>query len=96
MFTVTGISLQQAVTPDRMLGRLNAARRFILWGVIPLASLAGGALASQIGPRPTRWVGTIAGSVSFLPLLLSPVRSIGRMADAVREHMHETVPVGDA
>jgi hypothetical protein len=65
-------------------------------GVIPLGSLAGGALVSQIGLRPTLWVATIAGAVSFLPLLLSPVRSIGRMADAVREHRHETVPVGDA
>lgn len=96
VFDVTGTSLEQAVTPDRMLGRLNVARRVILWGVIPLGSLAGDALASRIGPRPTLWVGTIVGSVSFLPLLLSPVQSIGRMADAVRERTHETVPVGDA
>jgi dipeptide/tripeptide permease len=31
VFNVTGTSFQQAVTPDRMLGRLNATRRFILW-----------------------------------------------------------------
>jgi MFS family permease len=96
VFNVTGISFQQAVTPDRMLGRLNATRRFIVWGVIPLGSLAGGALASQIGLRPTLWVGTIAGSLSFLPLLLSPVRSIGRMADAVREHAPDAAQVADA
>jgi MFS family permease len=96
VFNVTGISFQQAVTPDRMLGRLNATRRFIVWGVIPLGSLAGGALASQIGLRPTLWVGTIAGSLSFLPLLLSPVRSIGRMDDAVREHAPAAALVIDA
>jgi len=96
VFNVTGISFQQAVTPDRMLGRLNATRRFIVWGVIPLGSLTGGALASLIGLRPTLWVGTIAGSFCFLPLLLSPVRSIGRMADAVREHAPVTVPATDA
>jgi hypothetical protein len=81
-----GLSFQQAVTPDRMLGRPNATRRFIVWGVIPLGSLAGGTLASQIGLRPTLWVGAIGGSLRLLPRLLSPVRSIGRTADAVREH----------
>ena len=86
VFNVTGLSFQQAVTPDRLLGRLNATRRFIVWGVIPLGSLTGGALASIIGLRPTLWVGAIGGSLSFLPLLLSPVRSIGPMDDAVRQH----------
>ncbi|CAN5282077.1 MFS transporter [soil metagenome] len=88
VFNVTGLSFQQAVTPGRLLGRLNATRRFIVWGVIPLGSLAGGALASQIGLRPTLWVGAIGGSLSFLPLLLSPVRSIGPMKEAVLEHSH--------
>jgi len=92
VFNVTGISFQQAVTPDRMLGRLNASRRFIVWGVIPLGSLTGGVLASQMGLRETLWIGTIAGSFAFLPVLLSPVRSIGRMEDAIREHS----PVVDA
>ncbi len=86
VFNVTGLSFQQAVTPDRLLGRLNATRRFIVWGVIPLGSLTGGALASLIGLRPTLWVGAIGGSLSFLPLLLSLVRSIGDMENAVREH----------
>jgi hypothetical protein len=32
VFNVTAISFQQAVTPDPMLGRLNATKRFIVWG----------------------------------------------------------------
>jgi MFS family permease len=96
IFNVTGISFQQAVTPDRMLGRLNATRRFIVWGVIPLGSLAGGVLASQVGLRETLWIGTIGGSLSFLPLVLSPVRSIGRMDDAIREHSTLAAAVSDA
>jgi MFS family permease len=93
VFNVTGLSFTQAIVPDRMLGRLNATRRFIVWGVIPLGSLTGGALASLIGLRATLWVGAIAGTFSFLPLLLSPVRSIGRMEDAVRDHGPATVAV---
>ena len=96
VFNVTGLSFQQAVTPDRLLGRLNATRRFIVWGVIPLGSLTGGALASSIGLRPTLWVGAIGGSLSFLPLLLSPVRSIGPMDDAVRQHAPMPTDVLDA
>jgi MFS family permease len=86
VFNVTGISFQQAVTPDRMLGRLNASRRFIVWGVIPLGSLAGGILASAVGLHATLWIGAIGGAASFLPVLLSPVRTIGPMAEAIREH----------
>jgi predicted MFS family arabinose efflux permease len=96
MFNVTGLSFTQAIVPDRMLGRLNATRRFIVWGVIPLGSLTGGVLASQIGLRETLWVGAIGGSLSFLPLLLSPVRSIGRMEDAVREHAEPALATADA
>ena len=86
VFNVTGLSFQQAITPDRMLGRLNASRRFIVWGVIPLGSFVGGVLATQIGLRETLWVGAIGSLLASLPVLLSPVRSIGRMEDAIREH----------
>jgi hypothetical protein len=96
VFNVTGLSFQQAVVPDRMLGRLNATRRFIVWGVIPLGSFTGGVLASQVGLRETLWVGAIGGTLSFIPLLLSPVRTIGRMEDAVREHSEVAAVTADA
>jgi len=86
VFNVTGISFQQAVTPDRMLGRLNASRRFIVWGVIPLGSLIGGILATQVGLHATLWIGAIGSAAAFLPVLLSPVRSIGPMAEAIEQH----------
>jgi MFS family permease len=86
VFNVTAISFMQAVTPDRMLGRLNASRRFVVWGVIPLGSLVGGALASQLGLTETLWIGAIGSAFACLPVLFSPVRSIGRMDDAIREH----------
>src|SRR5919106_1696969 len=96
VFNVTGLSFQQAVVPDRMLGRLNATRRFIVWGVIPLGSFTGGVLASQIGLRETLWAGAIGGTLSFIPLLISPVRSLGPMEDAVREHSEIAMATGDA
>jgi MFS family permease len=79
---VNAISLYQAITPDRLLGRMNASRRFAVWGVIPLGGLTGGALGSQIGLRETLWVGAIGMSVAFLPLLFSPTRLIRSTEDA--------------
>ena len=77
VYNVTGISFQQEITPDRMLGRLNASRRFLVWGVIPLGNLVGGALAVTIGLRPTLFVGAIGITLAALPLVFSPLRSLG-------------------
>jgi MFS family permease len=76
IYNVTGISLMQAITPDRMLGRMNASRRFVVWGVIPLGGLAGGILASHAGLSTAIWVGAIGASIAFVPLLFSPVRGL--------------------
>jgi predicted MFS family arabinose efflux permease len=79
IYAITGLSLMQTLTPERLLGRMNASRRFIVFGAIPLGSLAGGTLASQLGLRPTIWIGAIGASACFLPIALSPVRRIGPM-----------------
>src|SRR5438132_2177012 len=54
LYNVSGISLTQALTPERLLGRVNASRRFIVWGTIPLGALVSGGLASWIGLRRAR------------------------------------------
>lgn len=76
LFIVSATSLIQALTPDRLLGRANATRRFIVWGTIPLAGLVSGGLASAIGLRPTMFIGTLGCTLSTVPILLSPVRHI--------------------
>ena len=85
MYNVTAISLIQTLTPDRLLGRANASRRWIVWGTIPLGSLAGGVLSTVIGVRPTLFVGTIGASVCFVFLLAKPLRSITTLPDQDRE-----------
>jgi len=54
-----------------------------VWGTIPLGSLIGGVLGSTIGLHETIWVAAIGGLVAFLPVALSPVRSLERMPEAV-------------
>lgn len=82
MYFVNGISLIQSITPDRLLGRVNASRRFAVWGVIPLGNLCGGAIGSWIGLRTAIWVGGAGATISVLPLLLSPMRTVRVTEDA--------------
>jgi MFS family permease len=79
IYNVTAISLIQALTPERMLGRMNASRRFVVWGTIPLGSVTSGALASTIGLRETIFVGAVGASLSFLWLAFSPLLRIREM-----------------
>ncbi len=79
---MNGISLIQTITPDRLLGRVNASRRFAVWGVIPFGSLLGGALGTALGLRTAIWIGAIGAALSSIPLLLSPMRHVRRTEDA--------------
>jgi MFS family permease len=81
-YYVNAVSLIQAITPDRLLGRTNASRRFVVQGVIPLGMLSGGGLGTLVGLRPAIAVGAIGASVAVLPLLLSPLRKVRSVADA--------------
>ncbi len=82
IYNVNQVSLRQAITPERMQGRMNATMRFIVWGTIPVGSIIGGFLGDAIGLQPTLWVGAIGSFVGFLPVLLSPVRSLERIPKA--------------
>jgi MFS family permease len=85
IYNVTQVSLRQAITPERIQGRMNSVMRFIVWGTIPLGSFLGGVLASTIGVRSTLIVGGIGTCIPFLPVLFSPVRGIRDMPEPVDE-----------
>jgi MFS family permease len=76
VYNVNQVGLRQAITPDRMLGRMNATMRLIVWGTIPIGALIGGILGTVFGLVPVLWVSAIGASLSFLPVLLSPVRTL--------------------
>ena len=84
-YNITQVSLRQAITPERLQGRMNAAMRWIVWGTIPLGTLTGGAIGQAISLRAALWVGAIGGLPVFLWVLLSPVRSIRTMPEPVAE-----------
>ncbi len=79
VYNINQVSLRQAITPERMQGRMNATMRFIVWGTIPIGTILGGFLGAVIGLHETIWIGAIGGIFSFLPVLFSPVRSLREM-----------------
>ncbi len=76
VYNINQVSLRQAITPERMQGRMNATMRFIVWGTIPFGGILGAILGGVIGLHETIWVGAIGGIFSFLPVFFSPVRSL--------------------
>ena len=42
IYNINQVSFRQAITPERMQGRMNATMRFIVWGTLPIGSVLGG------------------------------------------------------
>ncbi|KAK1182357.1 MFS transporter [Streptomyces sp. NBS 14/10] len=72
---VLGVSLRQRLTPDPLLGRMNATFRFMLTGAVAVGSAAAGLIGQFAGVRPALWVGGCLLALAFLPVFLSPVRT---------------------
>jgi MFS family permease len=84
IYNINQLSLRQAITPDRLQGRMNATMRTIVWGTIPVGSFLGGVLGESIGLVMTIVLGALISTVAFLWVLFSPVlglKSIPRRAD---------------
>ncbi|MGZ4396494.1 MAG: MFS transporter [Gaiellaceae bacterium] len=80
-YNITQVSLRQAITPERLQGRMNAAMRWVVWGTIPIGTLTGGAIATAFGLRAALWAGAIGGCFTFLAIVFSSVRSIREMPE---------------
>ncbi|WP_042417831.1 MFS transporter [Streptacidiphilus anmyonensis] len=76
VYNITQVSFRQALCPPRLLGRMNATMRFLVWGTMPVGSFLGGVLGSTIGVRGTLLLAGVGGSLAFLPVLLSPLRGM--------------------
>ena len=76
IYNINQISLRLAITPDRLLGRMNATMRFIVWGTIPIGGLLGGFMGETIGLRSTLVVGAVGGLLAVAWVGLSRVRTL--------------------
>jgi MFS family permease len=75
-------AISAAVVPDRLRSRVSGAYMVVNYGVRPLGALAGGALGTWIGVRPTLWIATAGGLLGVLWLLPSPVLGLQELPEA--------------
>ena len=76
IWDINQLSLRQGLTPQYLLGRMNASFRFIVWGMMPLGALLGGVLGAQIGLSAALAVSVVGGLLAPLWVLFSPVRQL--------------------
>jgi MFS family permease len=74
--SIAQVSFRQTVTPEPMLGRMNATIRFLVWGLTPVGAVVGGVLAGWIGVRPTLAVAAAGASAAFVWAFWSPLRNL--------------------
>lgn len=74
LYNINTASLSQTITPDRLLGRVNASKLFVGWGALPLGSFIGGFLGEAIGLRATLLFAGLGLASGFVWVALSPVR----------------------
>ncbi len=83
IYNINQVSLRQAITPDRLQGRMNATMRTIVWGTIPLGSFMGGIVGAQIGVVQTIVIGGVVTALSVLWIVFGPVISLEKSPDPV-------------
>lgn len=89
MWNVITVSLRQRITPDHLLGRVNAGYRLFAWGTMPIGALLGGVVAEVFGLRAV----FILAAVTTLGLvLLRPLIS----EQAIREAEARAIPDASA
>jgi MFS family permease len=75
LWDVIAVSYRQAAVPDRLLGRIMAAYRFIAYGAFPIGALIGGFLAGAAGLRAPFLFGA-ALTLTLVPFLWSALSRV--------------------
>jgi MFS family permease len=93
VYNVAQVSYRQAICPPRLLGRMNAAVRWVVWGTLPLGALLGGALGTAVGVRTTLWIAFAGSWLAGWWVFFSPLR---KMRDVPEEGLEEGLEVDRA
>lgn len=76
-FNVTQVSMRQRQCPERLLGRMTASIRFVIWGVAPIGALLSGLVATHWGLSTAFWIGAVGELLGVFFLILSPLWRMG-------------------
>jgi MFS family permease len=83
LFGINAGSIQQAITPDALRGRVGAASDLLSYGIEPLGLVLGGALGGVIGLRETVVVSVIGTALSLLWFIRSPVPRLRELPEGL-------------
>ncbi|WP_199730392.1 MFS transporter [Amycolatopsis panacis] len=92
LYNIAQVSYRQAITPDRLLGRMNASVRFVVWGAMPLGGLLGGALGEGLGLTGALWVAMAGQMAGALWVVCSPLRRMRDLPVAGKEAPETALP----
>ncbi|MCG8914940.1 MFS transporter [Actinokineospora sp. PR83] len=76
LYNVLQITYRQSVCPPELRGRMNAAVRWAIRGVIPVGSLLGGVLGDAVGLRPVLLVSALGAWLAVGWVFFSPLRGM--------------------
>ena len=76
VFSINQLSLRQTITPERLLGRMNASVSFVVFGIPTIGALLGGALGQSIGLQKTLVIAAIGEFLACLWIFYSPIRRL--------------------
>ncbi len=91
---VLGVTLRQHLTPDPLLGRMNATFRFLLTGALAVGSALGGLIGEVADVRVAVWAGAVCLAGAFLPVFLSPVRALRELPAPATPHRTPSIRLG--
>jgi MFS family permease len=74
VYNINQVSLRQAITPDRVQGRMNATVRTVIWGTLPIGAFIGGIIGSTYGILPALYAGIAVSLCAGFWILLGPIR----------------------
>lgn len=88
VFNVNALTLRQSITPNHLLGRMNASYRLLLFGTVPLGAALGGALGTVFGLQAALMIGVFGIAVPIAWIPFSPVYRFDDMPALVAGRFH--------
>lgn len=78
---VIAVSFRQWMTPDGLLGRMNATFRCLLTGALAVGAGVAGLVGQFVGVRAVLWTAAAGLALVWIPLFLSPLRTTRDLTD---------------
>lgn len=86
VYNIAQVSFRQRICPVPLLGRMNASIRFVVWGVMPIAGVLSGVIATAIGIPALLWVATAGVLLAAGFVVASPLLGMRRLPTELDAH----------